>query len=396
MGYDMLSKTKIQKLRIGSKVCEGDGLYFKKTKADRGQWSYRYTSSGKSHEIGLGAYPIIDLLEARRLRDDNRRLRAQGKDPHFEKAKAQRLKRLKANTRFSDVAEEFIKTQEPQWRNEKSAQAWRNTLSKYVYPVLDKWPLEQLEMHHVLEVLKPIWSTKSETARRIQQRIARVFDYARAHNQFVGENPADWERSLRYVLPSLGRKQVNHHAAMPYKQLPQFFQELSRHDCISARALEFTILTAARTKEVTMAVRSETDFSQALWSIPAQRMKTNMEHIVPLSAQASSIFGAMMRKHNEKFIFRGVGRSGYFSNNSMRKFLQQTMGRYPYTVHGFRSSFRVWAAEQKTYDRLAIEFSLAHKIKDSVEAAYMRSNLLEERRLLMQDWANFCFSERDK
>ena len=188
MGYDMLSKTKIQKLRIGSKVCEGDGLYFKKTKADGGQWSYRYTSSGKSREIGLGVYPFIDLLEARRLRDDNRRLRAHGKDPIIEKRKAEQAKRLKDGVKFSDIAEKYITRHERQWRNKKSAQAWRNTLAKYVYPELDKWPLEDITSKQIADLLEPIWDTKSETARRVQQRIARIFDAACATGIIEGDN----------------------------------------------------------------------------------------------------------------------------------------------------------------------------------------------------------------
>ena len=396
MGYGMLSKTKIQKLRIGSKVCEGDGLYFKKTTPNGGQWSYRYTSTGRAREIGLGSYPVIDPLQARRLRDDHSRLRAQGKDPYLEKRKAEREKRLKQGIRFSDVAEDLIHMLEPQWRNQKSAQAWRHTLAQYAYPVLDQWPIADLELSHIIEVLKPIWNSKSETARRLQQRLARIFNFARSHGFFAGENPADWERSLQYVLPSLQKKPVKHHASMNYPDIPAFFAQLHLFDCLSARALEFTILTAARTNEATMAVRSEVDLDRALWSIPSGRMKTNEPHEVPLSDQALDVLAAVMRAHNQAFIFRGIGKSGYFSNNSMRKFLQVTMGRHPLTVHGFRSTFRVWAAEQTNHDRLAIEFSLAHKALGQSEAAYMRSDLIKKRRMLMQDWADYCFSEIKK
>lgn len=394
MGYDMLSKTKIQKLRIGSKVCEGDGLYFKKTKADGGQWSYRYTSSGKSREIGLGVYPIIDLLEARRLRDDNRRLRAHGKDPISEKRKAEQAKRLKDGVKFSDIAEKYITRHEPQWRNKKSAQAWRNTLAKYVYPELDKWPLEDITSKQIADLLEPIWDTKSETARRVQQRIARIFDAACATGIIEGDNPADWQRRLQHLLPSLSHKAIKHHRALDFRDIPELFKQLATHDCVSARALEFTILTAARTTEVTMAVRNEIDTAKALWSIPGHRMKMNQPHQVPLSRQALALVETIMRQHNQNFIFRGIGRSGQLSNNSMRKFLQVTMGRHPLTVHGFRSTFREWAAWQRKYDRLAIEFSLAHKLRGKTESAYLRSNLIEERRDLMQDWAGYCYSER--
>ncbi|MAI52365.1 MAG: integrase [Rhodobiaceae bacterium] len=392
MGYDMLSKTKIQKLRIGSKVCEGDGLYFKKTKADGGQWSYRYTSSGKSREIGLGVYPIIDLLEARRLRDDNRRLRARGKDPIIEKRKAEQAKRLKDGVKFSDIAEKYIQSHEPQWRNKKSAQAWRNTLATYVYPELDKWPLEDITSKQIADLLLPIWHSKSETARRVQQRIVRIFDAACANGIMEGDNPADWQRRLQHLLSSHTNKPIKHHRALDFRDIPELFKQLAAHDCVSARALEFNILTAARTSEVTMAVRKEIDTAKALWSIPGHRMKMNQPHQVPLSRQASALADAVMRQHNQSFIFRGIGRSGRLSNNSMRKFLQVTMKRHPLTVHGFRSTFREWAAWQRKYDRLAIEFSLAHKLKNRTESAYMRSNLIEERRDLMQDWADYCFS----
>ena len=396
MGYDMLSKTKIQKLRIGSKVCGGDGLYFKKTKADGGQWSYRYTSSGKSREIGLGVYPIIDLLEARRLRDDNRRLRAHGKDPISEKRKAEQAKRLKDGVKFSDIAEEYIKRHERQWRNKKSAQAWRNTLVKYVYPELDNWPLEDITSKQIADLLEPIWDTKSETARRVQQRIARIFDAACATGIIKGDNPADWQRRLQHLLPSLTHKAIKHHRALDFCDIPELFKQLAYYDCVSARALEFTILTAARTTEVTMAVRNEIDTAKALWSIPGHRMKVNQPHQVPLSRQALALVETIMRQHNQNFIFRGIGRSGQLSNNSMRKFLQATMERHPLTVHGFRSTFREWAAWQRKYDRLAIEFSLAHKLRGKTESNYLRSNLIEERRDLMRDWADYCFSEIKK
>lgn len=381
----MLTKTKIKKMAIGHKICDGNGVYFKKTSEKAGNWTYRYIIDKKAREIGLGSFPVIQSADAQRKADSFRRMREDGKDPKIERDKF-KLERYRArNQRFSAIASDYVKINSVKWKNPKSAQAWQNTLAAYAFPTLDAVPFEQIDKERVLSVLLPIWETKYVTARRVAQRIKQIFDYAKSRGYWKGDNPADWDSHLRFVLPNLKTRRINHHAAMPYQDIPELFLKLRDYECTSSTALKFTILTACRTKEVIEASRNEFDLRRRIWLLPAERMKTNKAHHVPLSDQSLELVGALFKKHNHNYVFASYGRSGHLSNNTMLKFLKKDL-HYPHlTVHGFRSSFRVWAAEQNNYDRLAVEFSLAHQLKDSVEAAYLRSNLIDKRKILMQD-----------
>ena len=387
----MLTKAKINKIAIGRKICDGNGVYFKKTAQNKGQWSYRYIIGYRNREIGLGSFPTVKPVDAQRKAETYRQMRADGKDPMVERQRLKLEQYRSEQLRFSELTKEYLTINSINWKNPKSIQAWQNTLATYAYPKLDAIPFGQIDKERVLNVLLPIWKTKHVTARRVAQRMKKIFDYAKSRGYWEGDNPADWDGHLQYVLPRNFNRRIKHHSAMLYQDIPNLFIQLQDHDCLSSTALQFTILTASRTKEVIMATRDEFDFKKRLWSLPAYRMKSNKDHIVPLSDQCLKLLEDLFKKHNQNYIFPSYGQSGHLSNNAMRKFFIEDLNYAPLTVHGFRSSFRVWAAEQNNYDRLAVEFSLAHQLKDSVEAAYLRSNLIEKRKILMQDWADYCF-----
>jgi len=372
---------------------DGGGLYLQVT--ERGaSWIYRFMLNKRAREMGLGPFTLFSLSDARAKALDARRLRYEGIDP-IEARKAQRMRaRLdaaKAMT-FQQCAEAHINAHRPGWRTSKHAAQWQATLVAYAGPVMGALPVQTIDTALVLKVLEPIWIEKPETAGRVRGRIEAVLDWAKARGYRQGENPARWRGHLDKLLPARAKvRKVEHHAALPYSELPSFLIGLREQEGISACALEFTILTAGRTGEVIGARWPELDLINKTWTVPAGRMKAGREHRVPLSARTLAILEAMQahRHADDGFVFPG-GKPGKPLSNMAFLMLLRRMGRRDLTVHGFRSSFRDWVAERTNFPAEVAEMALAHAVESKVEAAYRRGDLFEKRRRLMQQWATFC------
>jgi len=291
---------------------------------------------------------------------------------------------------FKSCAEAYIAGHRAQWRSATHAAQWHGTLATYAYPVLGAVPVQKIDVGLVVKVLQPIWVAKTETASRLRGRIENVLDWAKAHGYRQGENPASWRGHLDKILPRRTKlRTVQHHAAIPYQEIGAFMSELRSQEGVSARALEFTILTAARTGEVLGARPAEFDLVEATWTVPATHIKGGKNHRVPLGARAAAIVADMMSNHREAFVFPGSRPTTPLYRGAIWKILKQ-IGRPDVTVHGFRSTFRDWVAEQTAYPRELAEMALAHTIESKVEGAYRRGDLLEKRRQLMQAWAEYC------
>lgn len=396
-----LTAIQVAKAQGPAVLHDGEGLYLRVTPGGSKAWVYRFQLKGKRRDMGLGAYPRLSLAEARLKAADQRKLSRDGKDPIREKVaqrQAQRLAAAKART-FREVAEEFIARKEAGWRNPKHRQQWRNTLATYAYPLLADLPIADIDVSEVIQVLDPIWVEKPETASRVRGRIEAILDAAAAQGLRQGrQNPAQWKGNLAHVLSAPSRvRKVQHHAALPFDQVPAFLTDLRSRAGMAPRALEFAILTAARTGEVLGARWSEIDLNNNVWVIPAQRMKSHREHRVPLSDQALVVIDevqplALVRDGTvdpAAPVFPGLRPALPMSNMVMLMLLRR-MKRDDVTVHGFRSAFSDWCAERTAYSTEVREMALAHAVGDKVEAAYRRGDLFDKRRQLMNDWARFC------
>ena len=378
---------------------DGDGLYLKIGQSKGASWIFRYRIAGKLRDMGLGSYPDITLAVARSLAHDAHRIVKNGDDPIAIRDAARKQKeadRLAAELEreraisFRDIALSYIEAHRSGWKNAKHAQQWTNTLSTYVFPLIGDMPTESITTEHVLSILTPIWQAKTETASRVRNRIELVLDAAKARGLRSGENPARWRGHLDKLMPKRSKIQsVKHHAALPYAELPAFITLLSKQEGLGAIALRFAILTACRTNEVIGAMWEEINLETAIWTIPAERMKAGKEHRVPLCANALSLLLSLPKIDGSPYLFAGQRKSKPLSNQAMTMTLRR-MGRGDLTVHGFRSTFRDWAAEQTSYPREVCELSLAHKIADGAEAAYWRSDIFEKRSRLMGDWAQYA------
>ena len=371
---------------------DGDSLYLKVGETGAKSWIVRWTVGGKLRKHGLGPAPEVSLAEARQKADEVRRLIRSGIDPREDR----RAKQAEADIAaaklitFDQAASRFIESHRAGWKSDKHAGQWQATLSTYASPVFGKLPVSAVDTGMVMRVLKPLWATKTETASRVRGRIEAVLSWAKVYGYREGENPAQWRGHLDHLLPKRSKvAAVEHHAALPYASLPDFVRDLRERDGVAALALEFTILTASRTSETLNAAWSEFDTGNALWVIAAERMKGGREHRVPLCARAVAIIEEMRTVKRGDFVFPGAKRGKPLSNMAMTLALRR-MERGDLTVHGFRSTFRTWAAEQTAYQREVVEAALAHVIGDKTEAAYQRGDLLEKRRRLMAAWAAFC------
>ena len=381
-----LTALKIKSLPLGKLICDGGGLYIRLNSPNSGNWAFKYMRNGKSREMGLGPYPEISLQDARIKRDRIKIQLADGKDPLSERRKIQRDKTTKDRIRFSWVAERTIENQRVKWTCPKQEKIWHSTLSRFAYPFLDQKPLTELNRQDVIDVLQPIWNNKHDTARKLLGRIARVFGFAKARDWYQGDNPALWKHNLDMFF-SLKSK-PGHHEALDYRLIPDFYYRLQQIDTIGSLALQYAILTAVRTGEVRFTKHQELDFDKSLWSLPAERMKARKKHNVPLSKQGLAIL-RVLKTHNMPFVFPGRDPEKPISNGTMHQLIRKRFPDETFTVHGFRSSFRDWAGENGDYAHNVIEFSLAHQLDGKTEGAYLRSELLEKRRILMQDWADF-------
>lgn len=373
---------------------DGGGLHLLVKDSGARSWVYRFMLGGKSRDVGLGAAGVggISLAAARDARDALRIKVKAGTDPLEERqrraadaiAEAQMAK--VAGITFRSVSEVYMESNWDSWRNEKHRQQWKSTMATYVYPVIGDLPVAEVGTTHVLQILEPIWRAKAETASRVRGRIETILDAAKARGYREGENPARWRGHIAQILPARARLTRGHHKAMPYEDIPIFLAALQQREAIAALALEFTILTAARTGEVIGAQWDEIDLDKAVWTIPANRMKAGKEHRVPLSLRAVEILKSTQQLRKES-LFPAV-RGGALSGMAMAMLLRRM--DVDITVHGFRSSFRDWCAECTSYAHEVAEMALAHTIDSKVERAYRRGDLFEKRWRLMDDWAAYC------
>ncbi len=411
-GLHKLSAAKVAKCATPGYLLDGGGLYLQvaprasrkgaSAKASPAHlvtksWCFRYRDrgTGRLREMGLGPYPDVSLEAARGKAAELRELLRAGRDPMAERVARRATLRadLAKELTFDQAAAACLSDRRAAWRNEKHAAQWSSTLATYVSPVLGKLPVSAIDLPLVRKVLDPIWITKNETASRVRQRIETVLAWATVSGFRKGENPARWRGHLDQLLPRPSKVQkAEHHPALPYDQISAFMGELRQRTGTSALALEFTILTAARTREVIEAQWEEFDLKRKVWVIPAARMKAGKTHTVPLSSRAMAILEALGEVQEGSHVFLGSQEGTPLSNMAMIALLKR-MGRSDITVHGFRSTFRDWAGEQTTYPREVIEHALAHQLKDRSEAAYARSTLPEKRRTLMEDWAAYCLAE---
>ena len=385
-----LSAVALKKLGPG---LHGDGLnlWFQVTPQGNRSWIFRYHHHGRQRAMGIGPLHTVSLAEAREKALEARKLVLAGVDPieaRDQARNAARLEAAKAIT-FRTAAERYIEAHKSGWKNGKHTDQWPATLEAYAYPVIGELPVAAVDIGHVMKILEPTWSKKTETMSRLRGRIESVLDWATARGFRKGDNPARWRGHLNKIMPSRAQiRPVEHLAAMPYRDMPAFMRELATREGVSALALRFCILTAARTGEVIGAPWNEIDRDEALWIVPAERMKGKREHRVPLSKAALAVLKKVPRVRGTPFVFPG-GRLGKpLSNMAMLETLRQTLSGL--TVHGFRSSFRDWAAAETNHPREVAEGALAHAIADKVEAAYRRTDMLEKRRALLDDWAKFC------
>jgi integrase len=406
-----LSSAKVKNAKPGM-WCDGGGLYLQVTADAEGNlhrsWLFRFATgkveisrSGNQRRVerqmGLGGLQTVSLAEAREKAAEARKQRERGIDP-IEARNAHRTATALAEAKqmtFDQCRAAYIAAHRAGWRNLKHAAQWESTLETYASPIIGRFPVASIDTGLVLKVLEPIWASKPETASRLRGRIENILDWATVRGFRHGENPARWRGHLDKLLPSRAKvRAVKHHAALPFKEIADFIARLREHDATAVRALEFAILTAARTGEVLGARWDEIDLGGRVWTIPAGRMKGGREHRVPLSETAISILKKMweVRQEGNPHVFAGERRPA-LSNMALLMLLRR-MKRDDLTAHGFRSTFRDWAAECTNYSNELAEAALAHAVGSKVEAAYRRGDLFEKRLEMMDAWGRFC-SEPD-
>jgi integrase len=369
-------------IKTAGRHSDGGGLYLSIDPTGRRRWVFMYTREGKRTELGLGGGRDLTLANARKEAGSLRAVLASGGDPRSAREKQERQT-------FGECADAFVEAMRPSWRNAKHAAQWTMTLTKYAAPIRARM-VETISTRDILEVLQPLWQRTPETAERLRGRIENVLDAAKAKGLRTGENPARWRGHLDQLLPKRQRLSRGHHAALPYADMPAFMVELSERDAMAARALEFTILTAARSGEVFGATWGEIDLGGCVWVVPAIRMKGGREHRVPLSKPAVELLEVLQAARNtEKAkpsdpVFTNA-KGGQLSSMAMAMLLRRM--RSSVTAHGFRSAFRDWASETTSFPHEVCEMALAHTIGNKAEAAYRRGDLFDKRRGLMDAWA---------
>ncbi len=391
-----LSAAKVAKLTAPGRYADGGNLWLQISANGGKSWLLRYMRGGKARHAGLGPLSTVSLAEARNRAQKARLLLLDGIDPIDERNARLAAAKAEAASQvtFKQAAERYVAAYRDSWKNEKHAAQWPSSLARYAYPSFGDLSVSKVETRHVLQAIEPIWLTKTETAARVRGRIEQVLDWATVRSMRRGENPARWRGHLDKILPQRSKvAKVKHHAAMPYDALPTFMARLRAMQFVSAHALELTILCATRTNETIGATWSEFDLEAKVWTIPAERMKADKEHRIPLAARAVEILSALPRIGGEAFVFPGARAGRPLSNMAMLELLRGMDDSASYTVHGFRSSFRDWAGERTNYAREVIESALAHQLKDKAEAAYARGDLLAKRRRLMDAWGAYCTHE---
>jgi integrase len=389
---EKLSALAVSRAKTRGYLGDGGGLYLQVSATGSKSWVFRFKDHGRLREMGLGSIHAIGLAEARKRATACRQMRLDGTDPIAVKKAGRlnaKLEAARAMT-FQQCAEAYFEAHKAGWQNAKHAAQWSSTVKTYAYPVFGALPVQTVDVALIAKVLEPIWNSKTETASRLRGRIERVLDWAAVRGYRQGDNPARWRGHLDQLLPARSKvRKVQHHAALPYTEVGQFMADLREQESTSALALEFLILTATRTAEVIGATWSEFDLDAAVWTMPAERMKAKKEHRVPLSKPALAMLKRLHKHRAGEFVFMGAKPGRPLSNMALLMLLER-LGRSDLTVHGFRSTFRDWAAERTNFPREVAEHALAHSLPDKVEAAYRRGDLFEKRRRLMDAWARYC------
>lgn len=373
---------------------DGAGLYLSISKDGetvRKRWVFLYTRVGRLREMGLGGSPEVPLAEARQARDRWAAVLRSGGDPIGLRRAEQAASR--GIPTFGDLADEVIAAKEAEWRNKKHGDQWKMTLREYAAPLRNR-PVNEIETEDVLATLRPLWTARPETAARLRGRIEHVLDAARAKGFRQGPNPALWRGHLDKLLPKQSKVERGHHAAMPYAKVPTFLAKVRQRDAVAALAIEFKVLTAARSGEVLGALWTEVDLDEKVWTIPAARMKAGRLHRVPLSPAAVAILRKVKKIANGDHVFPGRKPGRPLSNMSMEMILRR-MKVTDATMHGFRSSFRDWVGNETEFQRELAEAALAHVVGDAVEQAYRRGDALEKRRNMMNAWARYCVTKSE-
>jgi integrase len=369
---DKLNALSVTRAKRRGYLADGGGLYLQVSGSGAKSWVFRFRDGGRLREMGLGPTHTVSLAEARAAALACRKQRLAGIDPIGDRDARRRQAKLEAAKvmSFRQCAEAYVQAHKAGWKNAKHAAQWPATLQTYAYPVIGDLPVQGIDVSLVMKVLEPIWTTKIETASRLRGRIEAVLDWAAVRGLRQGDNPARWRGHLDHLLPERGKvAKVRHHSALPYSEVNNFITALRVQPGVSALALEFAILTAARTSEVIGATWGEIDLESAMWTIPAERMKGARSHRVPLSARALAIVGKLDEIRQGDFVFPGRKLGKALSNMALLELLRR-MNRADLTAHGFRSTFRDWAAECTSFAREVAEQALAHSLPDKVEAAY--------------------------
>jgi integrase len=379
------------------------GLALQVAPAGTRSWVLRYKAGAKRRDMGLGAYPTISLQEARKRAAEAHKSLGEGRDPILERESARNelLATQASAITFEQAAGQFIKAKRHEWTNPKHENQWTNTLEEYAFPVIGRLSVARIELSHILKILEPIWTTKTETATRVRNRIENILDWAKARGYRQGDNPAAWRGHLDKILPNpaeLKRKSGRRQPALPVTDAPSFFAELRQKQGLGSLALQLQILTATRSGEVRGANWSEFDLERKIWTIPAERMKAKIEHSIPLSTSALTIIKGLAKIENCSLLFPGK-ENAQLSENTLNgvikkmnqpevKWRDPKQGNAAVVPHGFRSTFRDWVSEHTTYGQELGERALAHSL-DSTEAAYSRSGMIERRRQMMEEWADY-------
>lgn len=389
-----LTATAVEKYTKPKRYGDGGGLWFNLKSPTAKCWEYRYRDAGgKNRTMGLGGYPVVSLAEARQKALECARLRERGIDPmQHQKAQQAATRAAEASKRtFAQCIAEFIEAGMVGCTNDKAAKQWPSTLNKFCIDLLPL-PVDAIDTPHVLQVLQPIWHTKHATATRLRGRMESVLEFAAGKGyRPKGTNPAQWKGNLKPLLAAPSKiVKENHHRALPYREMAAFMVELRKQDVVAARAAELIILTAMRTGSVLNAKWDEFDLVSRVWTAPFGNMKKRKTFRVPLSDAAITLLESMQARRESDYVFPGARINRPLSNMACLKLLDRMKMRDRCVMHGFRSTFRDWAAEETNYPKEVITLALAHSKRDKVEAAYWRSDLLEKRRPLMEDWARLC------
>jgi len=385
---NVLSVAGIRSLNRQGKYSDGGGLYLQVSNWGTKSWIFRYQLNGRKRDMGLGSLMDLTLKEARKKAQVCRIQVSDGVDPiGSRKSQKSEAARLNGWT-FDGCAYNYIQAHSPKWKNPKHLQQWQNTLASYVSPVFGELPVSEVGISHIMQAIEPIWISKTETASRVRGRIEKVLAWAIVNKYRDQPNPALWKNNLDQLLPSKNKiSKPEHFAALPRSEISALMVQLSGHSSVSAKALRFLIYTALRTGEVIQASWDQIDLNNQIWTIPADVMKSEREHRVPLSGSAISVLESLPKIDN--WLFPSSISGKHIGNAAMSKVLKKTLNRLDMTVHGFRSTFKDWASEVSSHKGEVSEAALAHKLKDKTEAAYQRGDYFEMRRTLMEDWSNF-------